>query len=218
MAKLNINETIGIDLGTTYSCVSVFQNNKVEVLANSQGNRTTPSWIAFVSNNNNEEILRGEAAKNQCSSNPKNTIFDAKRFIGRKFSDKAVQDDLKHYPFKIVRGNDDGILFEVQYKAETKRFTPEEISSMVLQEMKSIAEGYLNNPVKNCVVTVPAYFNDSQRQSTKDACRIAGLNCIRVINEPTAAAMCYGFDKQTDGDQKILIFDLGGKNKCIASY
>lgn len=208
MAKLNINETIGIDLGTTYSCVSVFQNAKVEILANTQGNRTTPSWVAFT----DSEILRGEAAKNQASSNPKNTIFDAKRFIGRKFSDKVVQDDLKHYPFKIVRGNDDGILFEVEYKGETKRFTPEEISAMVLQEMKYIAEAYLGNTVKNCVVTVPAYFNDSNRQSTKDACRIAGLNCIRVINEPTSSCLAYGLDKDKNDSQNVLIFDLGGKN------
>jgi len=208
MGSLNINETIGIDLGTTYSCVSVWQNGKVEVLANSQGNRTTPSWVAF----NDSEILRGEAAKNQAASNPKNTIFDAKRFIGRKFSDKVVQDDLKHYPFKIVRGNDDGILFEVEYKGETKRFTPEEISAMVLQEMKSIAEAYLGNTVKNCVITVPAYFSDSNRQSTKDACRIACLNCIRVINEPTSSCLAYGLDKDKTDSQNVLIFDLGGKN------
>ena len=208
MAKLNINETIGIDLGTTYSCVSIWQNGKVEVLANSQGNRTTPSWVAFT----DSEILRGESAKNQAASNPKNTIFDAKRFIGRKFSDKVVQDDLKHYPFKIVRGSDDNIMFEVEYKGETKKFTPEEISAIVLQEMKSIAEAYLGNQVKNCVVTVPAYFNDSNRQSTKDACRIAGMNCIRIINEPTAAAMCYGLDKDKNDSQNVLIFDLGGKN------
>jgi len=208
MDKLNITETIGIDLGTTFSCVSVWQNSKVEVLANTQGNRTTPSWIAF----NDTEILRGEAAKNQASLNPKNTIFDAKRFIGRKFSDKVVQDDLKHYPFKIVRGNDDSILFEVEYKGETKKFTPEEISAMVLQEMKSIAEAYLGKTVKNCIITVPAYFNDSQRQSTKDACRIAGLSCIRVINEPTAASLAYNFDKDKTDSQNVLIFDLGGKN------
>lgn len=206
-----IEETIGVDLGTTYSCVGVWKNGNVEILANSQGNRTTPSWVAFT----DTEILRGDAAKNQGSSNPKNTIFDAKRFIGRKFSDKVVQDDIKHYPFKIVRGKDDGILFEVEYKGETKQFTPEEISSMVLLEMKSIAETYLGNQVKNIVVTVPAYFNDSQRQSTKDACRIAGLNCLRIINEPTSAAMCYGLDQKGKGEQNILIFDLGGK--CIAS-
>jgi L1 cell adhesion molecule like protein len=196
---------IGIDLGTTYSCVGVFQHGKVEIIANDQGNRTTPSYVAFT----DSERLIGDPAKNQVAMNPTNTIFDAKRLIGRKFDDPAVQGDMKHWPFKVV-SVDGRPKLEVVYKAETKQFFPEEISSMVLVKMREIAEAYLGVDVKDAVVTVPAYFNDSQRQATKDAGTIAGLNVLRIINEPTAAAIAYGLDKKTGGEVHVLIFDLGG--------
>jgi L1 cell adhesion molecule like protein len=197
---------VGIDLGTTYSCVGVFQHGKVEIIANDQGNRTTPSYVAFT----DTERLIGDPAKNQVAINPTNTIFDAKRLIGRKFADVTVQSDMKHWPFTVV---DSGSLpkLEVEYKNETKTFTPEEVSSMVLTKMKETAEAYLGHDVKDAVVTVPAYFNDSQRQATKDAGVISGLNVLRIINEPTAAAIAYGLDKKKGASEcNVLIFDLGG--------
>ena len=199
-------KAIGIDLGTTYSCVGVWQNDRVEIIANDQGNRTTPSYVAFT----DSERLIGDAAKNQTAMNPKNTVFDAKRLIGRKFSDPKVQEDIKGWSFKVVPGVADKPSIEVDFKGETKRFEPEEISSMVLTKMKEIAEMYIGTDIKDAVVTVPAYFNDSQRQATKDAAAIAGLNCLRIINEPTAAAIAYGLDKHKDEDKNVLIFDLGG--------
>ncbi|KAF9203414.1 70-kilodalton heat shock protein [Haplosporangium sp. Z 27] len=197
--------SVGIDLGTTYSCVAVWQNDRVEIIANDQGNRTTPSYVAFT----DSERLIGDAAKNQVAMNPINTVFDAKRLIGRRFDDKDVQSDMKHWPFKVVdKGTKPYI--QVEFKGETKTFTPEEVSSMVLTKMRETAEAYLGTTVTNAVVTVPAYFNDSQRQATKDAGAIAGMNILRIINEPTAAAIAYGLDKKTVGEKNVLIFDLGG--------
>ncbi|CAO1422858.1 unnamed protein product [Diamesa tonsa] len=196
---------IGIDLGTTYSCVGVYQHGKVEIIANEMGNRTTPSYVAF----NDTERLIGDAAKNQVAMNPINSVFDAKRLIGRKFDDDKVQSDMKHWPFKVI--NDCGKpKIQVEFKGETKRFAPEEVSSMILTKMRETAEVYLGQKVTDAVITVPAYFNDSQRQATKDAGAIAGLNVLRIINEPTAAALAYGLDKNLKGEKNVLIFDLGG--------
>jgi heat shock protein 1/8 len=199
---------IGIDLGTTYSCVGVWQNERVEIIPNDQGNRTTPSYVAFT----DTERLIGDAAKNQVAMNPLNTVFDAKRLIGRKASDSVVQADMKHWPFQVTtKGGDDKPLISINFKGESKCFNPEEISSMVLGKMKEIAESYLGKEVKKAVVTVPAYFNDAQRQATKDAGTIAGLDVLRIINEPTAAAIAYGLDNIGQGQERnVLIFDLGG--------
>ena len=197
---------IGIDLGTTYSCVGVWQNDRVEIIANDQGNRTTPSYVSFTET----ERLIGDAAKNGASMNPENTVFDAKRMIGRKYSDKTIQNDMKHWPFKVVEKTGDKPYIQVKYKGEMKEFTPEEISAMVLTKMKETAETYLGKTVNHAVITVPAYFNDSQRQATKDAGLIAGLKVERIINEPTAAAIAYGLDKTKDKEQNVMIFDCGG--------
>ncbi|GMM28800.1 Hsp70 family chaperone [Martiniozyma asiatica (nom. inval.)] len=200
-----MSKAVGIDLGTTYSCVAHFSNDRVDIIANDQGNRTTPSYVAFT----DSERLIGDAAKNQAAMNPTNTVFDAKRLIGRKFTDAEVQNDMKHFPFTIV--DDAGKpKIQVEYKGETKVFTPEEVSSMILSKMKETAEAYLGAKVNDAVVTVPAYFNDSQRQATKDSGLIAGLNVLRIINEPTAAAIAYGLDKKEEGEKNVLIFDLGG--------
>ena len=199
-------QAIGIDLGTTYSCVGIWQNDRVEIIANDQGNRTTPSFVAFTDN----ERLVGDSAKNQAAINPTNTVFDAKRLIGRNFSDTTTQSDIKHFPFKVFAREGNKPCIKVNYKSEEKEFLPEEISSMILIKMKEVAEAYLGEQINDAVITVPAYFNDSQRSSTKDAGVIAGLNVLRIINEPTAAAIAYGLDKQSSKEQIILIFDLGG--------
>ncbi|KZT05220.1 heat shock protein 70 [Laetiporus sulphureus 93-53] len=195
---------IGIDLGTTYSCVGVQRGGRVEIIANDQGHRITPSWVSFT----DDERLVGDAAKNAYHSNPENTVFDAKRLIGRKMDDPEVKRDQKHWPFKIVAKNDKPAI-QVNYRGENREFTPEEISAMVLGKMKETAESYLGKPVTHAVVTVPAYFNDAQRQATKDAGTIAGLQVLRIINEPTAAAIAYGLDKK-GGESQIIVYDLGG--------
>jgi L1 cell adhesion molecule like protein len=197
---------IGIDLGTTYSCVGVWKDNQVDIIANDQGARTTPSYVAFTDN----ERLIGQAAKNQAGSNPANTIFDAKRLIGRKYSETTTQSDIKLFPFKVKADSQDRPIITANYKSEEKDFKPEEISAMVLTNMKETAEAYLGKKVDSAVITVPAYFNDAQRQSTKDAGAIAGLNVLRIINEPTAAAIAYGLDKSSDTEKIILIVDVGG--------
>jgi len=197
---------IGIDLGTTYSCVGVWMNDKVEIVPNDQGLNTTPSYVAFAEG----ERLVGDAAKNQTARNPLNTVFDAKRLIGRKMTDASVIADCKLWPFKVEAGDDERPMIVVEFKGEEKKFKAEQISSMVLIKMKEIAEAFLGKPVKSAVITVPAYFNDGQRQATKDAGAISGLNVLRIINEPTAAAIAYGLDKTQDKKKNILIFDLGG--------
>ena len=197
---------IGIDLGTTYSCVGWWKDNRCEIIANDQGNRTTPSYVAFTES----ERIIGDGAKNQASKNPTNTVYDAKRLIGRKFDDVSLQSDIKQFPFKVVDDGNNKPVVSAEYRGETKTYRPEEISSMVLIKMKEIAEAYIGEGVTDAVITVPAYFNDSQRQSTKDAGAIAGLNVLRIINEPTAAAIAYGLDNKGDGEKNVLIFDLGG--------
>ena len=198
---------IGIDLGTTYSCVGVWQNDRVEIIANDQGNRTTPSYVAY----SEDERLIGDAAKNQAAANPSNTVFDSKRLIGRKFNDPICQSDMKHWPFKVLESDGGKPKIQVEWKGEKHEFLPEEISAAVLVKMKQTAEAYLGTSVRDAVITVPAYFNDSQRQATKDAGAIAGLNVLRIINEPTAAALAYGLDRVNEsGEKNILVFDCGG--------
>ena len=200
---------VGIDLGTTYSCVGVFQNERVEIIANDVGSYTTPSWVSF----SETDRLIGEAAKNQAAMNPINTVFDVKRIIGRRFSDFEVQDDIKHWPFKVIGDADDKPLIEVKYKGETKRFTPEEVSSMVLLKMKQTASDFLGKEVKDAVITCPAYFTDAQRKATQNAGQICGLNTLRIINEPTASCIAYGFqnkEKTKKGEMNIMVFDFGG--------
>ncbi|KAK6195257.1 hypothetical protein SNE40_000726 [Patella caerulea] len=203
--KDSVGTVIGIDLGTTYSCVGVFKNGRVEIIANDQGNRITPSYVAFTEEG---ERLIGDAAKNQLTSNPENTVFDVKRLIGRTWDDPSVQHDIKYYPFKVINKNNKPHI-QANVQGKDKVFAPEEISAMVLGKMKEIADAYLGKNIVNAVVTVPAYFNDAQRQATKDAGKIAGLNVMRIINEPTAAAIAYGLDKK-EGEKNILVFDLGG--------
>jgi L1 cell adhesion molecule like protein len=207
----NKSPCIGIDLGTTYSCVAVWQNGKADIIANDLGDRTTPSYVSF----NDSERLIGLAAKNVVSSNPTNTVYDAKRMIGREYNDEKIQEDIKHYSFKVVNQHNKPKI-SVNYKGEQKEFTPEEISSMVLTKMKQTAESYLGHEVSSAVITVPAYFNDAQRQATKDAGMIAGLNVLRIINEPTAAAIAYGLDKISSKARNVLIFDFGGKHNTAS--
>jgi len=202
--ETEIGTTIGIDLGTTYSCVGVFKNGRVEIIANDQGNRITPSYVAFTDG----ERLVGDAAKNQATINPENTVFDVKRLIGRKYTDKSVQADKKLVPYEIVSDNGKPAI-EVIVGGETQKFAPEEVSAMILGKMKTTAETFLGKEIKDAVVTVPAYFNDAQRQATKDAGTISGMKVARIINEPTAAAIAYGMDK-TGGESNVLVFDLGG--------
>jgi heat shock protein 1/8 len=204
---------IGIDLGTTYSCVGIWKNSGVEIIANDQGNRTTPSYVAFT----DTERLIGDAAKNQVARNPSNTVYDAKRLIGKKFASPDVQSDMKHFSFKVESsgGTEDKPMILINQgegdNKSVKKFHAEEISAFILTKMKETAEAYVGHPVKNAVVTVPAYFSDSQRQATKDAGKIAGLNIMRIINEPTAAAIAYGLDKKGEGEKNILVYDCGGK-------
>jgi len=211
MTTTSLKQVMGIDLGTTYSCVGVWVNDRVEIVSNDQGNRTTPSWVAFTET----ERLIGEAAKNQVSSNPTNTVFDAKRFIGRRFAEKTIEKDIQHLSSKVVNQHEKPY-FQVQYKGEEKTFSPEEISAMVLTKMKQIAESFTGQTVTDAVITVPAYFNDAQRQATKDAGTIAGLNVLRIINEPTAAAIAYGLDRKSEEEKNILVFDCGGGTHDIS--
>ncbi|KAJ9098149.1 hypothetical protein QFC21_004478 [Naganishia friedmannii] len=201
----NYGTVIGIDLGTTYSCVAVQRGGKVEIIANDQGNRITPSWVAFTK----DERLVGDAAKNQAPQNPENTVFDAKRMVGRQFAESDMQKDMKHWPFKVVNKGGKPMI-KVKHRDDFKEFTPEEISAMILSKMKETAEAYLGHKVTHAVVTVPAYFNDAQRQATKDAGVIAGLTVLRIVNEPTAAAIAYGLDRSGKDETKIIVYDLGG--------
>lgn len=196
---------IGIDLGTTFSCVGIYQNGTTEIIANDQGSRTTPSWVSFTEN----ERLIGQAAKSMANSNSKNTVYDAKRLIGRIYNDPVVEKEREYLSYDVINKNNKPHI-KVNYKGEEKCFAPEEISAMVLTKMKETAEAYLNKKVTDAVITVPAYFNDAQRQATKDAGHIAGLNVLRIINEPTAAALAYGIGKEND-EKNILVFDFGGK-------
>jgi len=203
---------IGIDLGTTYSCVGVYKNGNVEILNNEQGNRTTPSYVAFLDN----EILVGEAAKNQANMNPKNTVYDVKRLIGRRYDDENIQQNIKHFSYDVINENNNNKpMIKIVTNTKTATYSPEQISAFILQNMKKIAEDFLGYEVKDAVITVPAYFNDAQRNATKDAGVIAGLNVLRIINEPTAASIAYGLQKKSkqndDEEDNILVYDMGGK-------
>jgi L1 cell adhesion molecule like protein len=212
MSSAKKSPVIGIDLGTTFSCVGVWQNDRVEIIASDTGARTVPSMVAFT----DTERLIGDAAKSAAAGYPRSTVFDAKRMIGRAFSDAQLQKDMTHFPFRVFDDGKGKPKIEVDTKDGAKQFYPAEISAMVLQKMKSIAESYLGVGIKDAVVTVPAYFNDAQRQETKDAGTIAGLNILRIINEPTAAAIAYGLDKKVKSEQQVLIFDLGGLNSLAS--
>lgn len=199
----------GFDIGTTTSCAAIWINDRVEIIPDSQtGSRIIPSYVSFT----DEDKLVGDAAKNQSTQNPKNTVYDAKRLIGRKFNDPTVQDDVKLWSFEVVGDSANKPLINVTYKKEAAQYHPEQISAMVIQRLKETVESFIGHPLKKVVITVPAYFNDSQRQATKDAGAIAGLEVLRIINEPTAAAIAYGLDKTDDKKEKnILVFDCGGK-------
>lgn len=206
MSNIEVSqEIIGIDLGTTYSCVGVFKNNNVDIISNSLGNRTTPSWVSFT----DTEILIGEAAKNIYTKNIKNTIYDIKRLMGKNFSD--VQNDITELTYKVIGDANDRIQVEVEYQNEVKKYYPEQISAMILEHLKSYAETYLGHPITKAIITVPAYFTDKQRSATKDSGVIAGLNVMRIINEPTSSAIAYGLDKNSNDEKNIIIFDTGGK-------
>lgn len=212
MTSTETKYVCGIDLGTTYSCVGVMENGKVDILANDLGSRTTPSWVSF-----SDERLIGEAAKSNYTKAPETTIFDIKRLVGQNYSDPKTEKYCNTLPYKVINKNNKPYV-EVNYKNEKKEFSPEQISAMILEKMKTIAESSTNSTIKDCVITVPAYFNDAQRQATKDAGVIAGLNVLRIINEPTAAAIAYGLDKMSkDDDKNVLVFDFGGKhvNNCL---
>ena len=206
MATAVKGRAIGIDLGTTYSCCGVWINDHVEIIANDQGNRTMPSYVSFTK----DERLIGEAAKTNAASNTKNTVFDSKRLIGKNYNDENIKRVMKHLSYNVI-DKDNKPMIQVEYKEETKVFSPEEIGAMILGKMKEIAEAFLGESVTDAVITVPAYFNDSQRQATKDAGTIAGLNVLRIINEPTSAAIAYGLDKQSKEEKNVLIVDCGGK-------
>ena len=205
-------EVIGIDLGTTYSCVGIFKNNNVDIISNSLGNRTTPSWVSFCNSTN--EILVGEAAKNIYTKNTENTIYDIKRLIGKKFSE--VQNEIKNLTYTVIGDSNDRIQVQVNYLGEIKKYYPEQISAMILEHLKKIAEDYLGKEIKKAIVTVPAYFSDKQRSATKDAGTIAGLDVIRIINEPTSSAIAYGLEKINEEEKHIVIFDTGGGTHDIS--
>jgi len=198
---------IGIDLATCMSMVAIWKDGKVDIIASESGNRTVPSYVSFTE----EERIIGEAAKSMSATNPRNTVFDAKRLIGRTFDDPIVQRDINNWPFKVVNDGNNRPKICVDFKGEAKQYYPEEISAMVLQKLKAMADSYLGVDVTDAVITVPAYFNDSQRQATKDAGRIAGLNVLRLLAEPTSACIAYGLNNKTEKERKVVIFDLGGK-------
>jgi len=205
--RMGSKYVIGIDLATCMSMVAVWKDNKVEIIASESGNRTVPSYVSFT----DDERIVGDAGKTMSATNPKNTVFDAKRLIGRNYDDPEVQKMIKLWPFNVVNDGNNRPKIDVTFKGETAQYYPEEISAMVLQKLKTMAESYLGVEIKDAVITVPAYFNDNQRQATKDAGRIAGLNVLRLLAEPTSACIAYGLNNKTDKERKVVIFDLGGK-------